>query len=234
VQDYSCDKGDQESDSWDGSDMDGSSDFVSQSSSDMGGSTPSGSSDDDDDGDGNTACDIIVVAGWENAENCFPKADGPEKCKAKFYDFRIRVKFNFVQPFGGVICQGIAYKAWLDGGIIINPGISDTATEYIWRDNDDRTLTWRVANPPACGTLRLHWKVRTFPAAPPFGSDEPPEDQGCCGLIYSSEKAGGVPVILREYVSTGRWDASKTKMPPVCGCTCSSSLVDPGSSDSTP
>jgi len=224
VQDYSCDKGDQESDSWDGSDMDGSSDFVSQSS-DMGGSTPSGSDSDDDDDGVPDACDVSVVAGWENIELCFPKVDGPEKCVPKFYDFRIRVAFKFPTPYGPTQCEGFAYAASLDGGIIINPGPSDTATEYRWRDDADRTLVWRVANPPACGTISVQWRFKPFgPLQGPL--DPPVEDIGCCTKI---EQKGSAVVILREYVTTGRWDASKTKLPPVCGCTCSSSATGSGS-----
>lgn len=228
-QGYVCDKGNEDSDSYDGSDMDGSSDFVSSSSGGMG-STPSGSdSDDDDDGIPN-ACEVSVVAGWENIELCFPKVDGPEKCVPKFYDFRIRVAFKFPTPYGPTQCEGFAYAASLTGGLIINPGPSDTATEYRWRDDADRILVWRVANPPACGTISVQWRFKPFgPLQGPL--DPPVEDIGCCTKI---EQKGSAVVILREYVSTGRWDASKTKLPPVCGCTCSSSLVDPGSSDSTP
>jgi hypothetical protein len=233
-QPYTCEdaEGDSSMNSFDSewpfsSDESGSSDgsMMSDSSGMGGGSDGSGSSDDEG-GDG-ADCQVRMTGVWTNRADCFPvdtSIFGPEFCMPKKYRFQIDCQYWFKNNFGGVQCQAIAYAVSTPGGLTVNGASTDTATEYRWKNDARRTLTFEFDNPPICEFLTLNWRVKTFAAVLGFGGVTP-EDQGCCGQTFEGSAK-------LQFSTASDGTVSIRKLPPVCGpsCLCSSSLGSSGSS----
>lgn len=224
TQGFLCEEDDSDSDSVDDS-IDSSWPFSDSSSDDsLDVSDNSGSSDDEEEEGGE--CEVKMTAVWTNVKTCFTPDNslGPY-CIPKEYIFEVKVRFWFKSDFGGVACQKYAYGVKFPGGVTVGDAPGGSTDEYVWQNDTERTLKFKVASPAACQKVALTWRLKTFPAVSGFGG-LPPEDKGCCGQTFTGTAE------LQSTSSTG--GLKVRKLPQVCGtgCKCSGSSDSSGSSES--
>lgn len=164
------------------------------STSDDSGSFPGSTPSASDEEEEDPNCNVTASAAWVNKVDCFP-AD-----PAFTGDIGCvpgPFVFEVRMTFSGKDEYGIDCPHWAYSAHM--PG--STSPPCVWLDSRIRTCKFAFDNAPACSTSSVMWRARGYgPIKDGSGNVIP----SCCGREFN----GTIPV---------------KKLPPVCGCGCSSS-----------
>jgi hypothetical protein len=207
-QPYLCDETDADS----GSDLQSTPDSWPEGSSESGitfNSDSSGSEDSEEE----EICQVAARAWWVTGSipSCWPEAAEGD-CVPKERVVTLNAKFfRSLHPvFGQKDCARWAFGVSLLGGEILPAPPGGGNNEYVWIDDWEKQLEFKVARPPICQIMEIKWRVKAF--APPEGAlDGGGEPFACC-----VQEWGGFEKI-RVYAG-----GPYQKLPKVCGKKCSS------------